>query len=172
MHVLELVPRPRWRDYNGPRKSYNILLHLEIIAKKKQKKKKSDSLRYSRLQLLPRSCRRRFNVVAAAGKESSRGMRGATRSAQRCIQQQPQRTADQMRRDLLDKSTRIEASATVPAAGLLLLWQFGAAVSLLRYFGHTKFGLDEAAQKALGEGQWLRRTLILGILQRANSLCN
>lgn len=40
MHVLlELVPRPRWRDYNGPRKSYKILLLLEIIAKKKEKKK-------------------------------------------------------------------------------------------------------------------------------------
>lgn len=76
-----------------------------------------------------------------------------------------------MRRDLLDKSARIEASAAVPAAGLLLLWmrQFGAAVPLLRCFGHAELRLDEAAQKALGEGQWLRRTLVLGILQRANS---
>lgn len=98
------------------RKSYNILLR---IRKKKQKKRKYiDALRYSRLKLLPRSVRCRLHVTAAAAarEESGRGMRGTTCGAQRCIQQQSQRAAHQMRSDLLDEATRIEASRTVPAA--------------------------------------------------------
>lgn len=74
-----------------------------------------------------------------------------------------------MRCDLLDKSTGIEATSTVPAGCLLHLgvWQLCTAMTLLGGIWLTELRLYEAAQKALGEGQWLRWTLIFGILQRA-----
>lgn len=74
-----------------------------------------------------------------------------------------------MRCDLLDKSTGIEATSTMPASCLLHLgvWQLCTAMTLLGGIWLTELRLYEAAQKALGERQWLRWTLIFGILQRA-----
>lgn len=74
-----------------------------------------------------------------------------------------------MRCDLLDKSTGIEATSTMPASCLLHLgvWQLCTTMTLLGGIWLTELRLYEAAQKALGERQWLRWTLIFGILQRA-----
>lgn len=121
---------------------------------------------------------RRLGLVAtaAAGQDSLDGARGPAGGTQAGVQNQPEGIAHQVRGHLLDKAPGIDVTRRrcCPAAAALLLlagtWRLRAAVpllgSLLRIW--PELGLQKAGDEVLGEGQRLRRSLLLGILKKNN----
>lgn len=130
---------------------------------------------------VPRSmviCRLGMMTHAAAGENILGCTRSSSSGSQTGIQNQSKGIAHQMGGHLLHKSSRIKVICrrSCPSTALLLLsraWQLRTSVSLLWavLWNWSKLCLQEAGDQVLGEGQWLRWALLLGILLKIVECC-